>query len=129
MTKVTIEIEDVGDERACTIAIRKLYSALKERHGEDRARTIWNRNYHPAYIMAWSKLTGSLCKLSEEDQKCLLEYYAAGVSKRKFINGRGAIKIRPSEFLVVTPTLAALLKRRRQSSGWKSCKRSQRGSS
>jgi len=82
VTKLTIEIEDAGDESACVVAIQKLYTALADLHGEAKAADIWSQHLDfraprwRAYYEQLKKFQDAIRCLAEEDRRLILEYYA-----------------------------------------------------
>jgi hypothetical protein len=83
VTKITIELEDIADKKACAIAIRKLFAALETQHGEREASRMWNR--HGEFDLTSPKWTGrfklqealrDLPDLEQHDLRLVLEYFA-----------------------------------------------------
>jgi hypothetical protein len=70
--KLTIEIEDIGDERACVAAMKKLLGALREHHGRRRADLLWSSYGDPAEL----KFFRACRHFSYEELRLVLEYYA-----------------------------------------------------
>ena len=68
-TKLTIEIEDIGDERACAAAARRLFDALRERHGRTGAYMLWDYGRHAEFENACESFV-------PEELRLVLEYYA-----------------------------------------------------
>ena len=76
--KLTIEIEDIGDEGACVAAIRKLYAALKERYGVRGADKIFIR-YEDLRSPEWQARQGfneACYSFSNQELRLILEYHA-----------------------------------------------------
>jgi hypothetical protein len=86
MTKVTIEIEDVTDKKACKLAIRKLYTTFIDHYGREEADQIWflqNRDLNAAREKAYwhprltlSRALAALPSMEPGDKRLVLEYYA-----------------------------------------------------
>jgi hypothetical protein len=79
MTRVSIEIEDIGDRKACVLALRKLFTALEDYYGGKEADNIWRyNNYDPRapYWLARFKLNKALSLTEPDDQRLIFEYYA-----------------------------------------------------
>jgi hypothetical protein len=110
MTKLTIEIEDLRDVEQCSAALQKLVAALVAHHGELFAAFLLThhgeREGRKLYYTPGPeemKLIYALDGLSWADQECLLEYLASGLSKKKFVNGRSAIKSRLQRIYAAYP--------------------------
>jgi hypothetical protein len=70
--KLTIEIEDIGDERECAAALRKLFSDLRERHGRQRAYMLWHNYYDRAAV----EFNDACASFVPNELRLVLEYYA-----------------------------------------------------
>jgi hypothetical protein len=80
--KLSIDIEDVADKKACVVAVQQLFAALKKHHGESEAVLIWNDCQTPKG-QAWEKLTGALSGLEYSDQRLIFEYYAMALPSKE----------------------------------------------
>jgi hypothetical protein len=69
--KLTIEIEDIGDERACVAAMQKLLGAIREHHGR-RADLLWS-SYEP---LPEPEFFQACRHFSYGELRLVLEYYA-----------------------------------------------------
>jgi hypothetical protein len=73
---LTIEIEDIGDQRECVAAIRKLFDALRERHGATGAGALWRHCHDPAEMQASIKFNDACVSFVLHELRLVLEYYA-----------------------------------------------------
>jgi hypothetical protein len=78
MTKLSIEIDDISDERACVASIGKLFSVLRESHGHQRTDALWRSCYDPADPADPAEVEFLLaCRhFILQELRLVLEYYA-----------------------------------------------------
>jgi hypothetical protein len=76
--KLTIEIENIDNKCECIAAVRKLYAAVKERHGESEARSILLNTEDIRSPEWWTRATfDEACySFSDQELRLLLHYYA-----------------------------------------------------
>jgi hypothetical protein len=76
--KLTIEIEDVGDQRQCIAAIRKLFGAIKDHHGSGAAHDLWfyKNEAPPPDSMDRARLRYACMSFDHDDLRLIFEYYA-----------------------------------------------------
>ena len=90
MTGLLIEIKDVGDKAECALALKRLFRALFDHHGVGvfpQLMQSLDPEGQRRFLLADMTLTSALLKLSHEEQRLLLAYYAmAKPSKRGLAN-------------------------------------------
>jgi hypothetical protein len=76
--KLIIEIEDIGNKGECVAAIRKLFAAVKDRHGREKALRLWlgdTEGPRPDQRER-SRLRCACMSFDKDDLRLILEYYA-----------------------------------------------------
>jgi hypothetical protein len=111
MTRVSIEIEDIGDKKACALALRKLFAALEDHYGGKEADNIWRYNNSDPRAPWWlpqhkfdKALSASL--IGPDDQRLIFEYYAmAKPSKeglaKELARRNGSLQVKWREWLLL----------------------------
>jgi hypothetical protein len=76
-SKLVIEIDDIEDQSQCVAAIRKLFGAIKDRHGRTEAERLWRyREAPPPDRRKRSRLGFACMSFNGDDLRLILDYYA-----------------------------------------------------
>jgi hypothetical protein len=87
--KLTIEIEDIGDQRQCIAAVRRLFTAFVDQYGYEEAMGLMIKNGDlnvdraRAYFRTEKEFDKALESLTPTERLLVLEYFDGGAEQSK----------------------------------------------
>jgi hypothetical protein len=92
--KLTIEIEDVADKKACMRATRQLYEALEAQYGEKEVRHFWGPDLQKPHHLARLELEKAIYgePIEYDDLRLIFKYFAMAKPSKERLAKELALK-------------------------------------